>query len=148
VACSPSEQDQVKQPAVAFEASDECHVCGMVIGRFPGPKGQAFETRSGQMKKFCSTMEMIYWYLQPENRPNVTDLYVHDMAKTPWGDPQDTHLISAKQAYYVIGSDLQGSMGPTLASFSTQKAANDFIKDHGGKPIDFKSLTLTLLSGR
>ncbi len=53
------------------------------VGGF-GPKGQAFEPRTEQMRKFCSTTELMVWYLQPENQANVSAVYVHDMVFSPW----------------------------------------------------------------
>ncbi|MCP3675244.1 MAG: hypothetical protein GY829_12335, partial [Gammaproteobacteria bacterium] len=126
----------------------ECHVCGMVISRFPGPKGQAFETRTEQMRKFCSTMEMMIWYLQPENQSNVSKIYVHDMALSPWDKPDDDYLIDAKDAVYVLGSDMPASMGASLGTFSSEAAAQNFIKQHGGEIILFKELSLNLLMDR
>lgn len=148
ISCGSSEQSYTERTPVTFEKSDECHVCGMAIARFSGPKGQIFETGNKQVRKFCSTMELLFWYLQPENRPNVTDLYVHDMAQAPWDKPDDNHLIAAKDAIYVIGSKMQGSMGPTLASFSSIISAEEFAKKQGGKIISFNDLTLKLLSKR
>ncbi len=78
---------------VAFHASDECHVCGMVIASFPGPKGQAVAKEG--VKKFCSTAELLGWWLQPENRLLDAKLYVHDMGRSVWAHPDDEHLIDA-----------------------------------------------------
>lgn len=36
------------------------------------------------------------------------------MAETQWDHPEDTHLIDARKAWYVMGSNLMGAMGPTL----------------------------------
>lgn len=146
LACNPSTQTISKHNPVAFETSDECHVCGMIISRFEGPKGQAYDTRQKQMKKFCSTSELVFWYLQPENKSNVSEIYVHDMAQTPWDKPDDKHLISAKNAFYVIGSKKNGSMGKTLASFSSKKDAYIFSGKQGGQVIEFNQLTLETLS--
>ncbi|MCW8878184.1 MAG: nitrous oxide reductase accessory protein NosL [Kangiellaceae bacterium] len=148
VSCGSSEDSKVKNDPVAFEKTDECHVCGMVITRFPGPKGQAFDKRGKQVKKFCSSMELIYWYLQPENQPNVTEIYVHNMAKAPWEGPTDEHLISARDAYFVVGSDLNGSMGKTLATFLSVNDASEFSQKHGGQVVSFYGLTLELLSNQ
>ncbi|WP_196140993.1 nitrous oxide reductase accessory protein NosL [Aliikangiella sp. G2MR2-5] len=145
-ACGQSDKTPAKLDPVAFEKSDECHVCGMVISRFEGPKGQAFDKRSKQAKKFCSTKELIFWYLQPENQHNVIEMYVHDMAKTPWNSPDDEHLISARDAFYVLGSDLKGSMGGTLATFISVNDAAKFSKEHGGEVVTFNGLTLEVLA--
>ena len=130
---------------VAFESTDECHVCGMVILRQAGPKGQAFETRNNLMRRFCSTMEMMVWALQPENQANVSSIYVHDMASTPWDKPSDEYLIMADGAFYVLGSDLSASMGASLASFYSKAAAISFTEKHGGEIFPYESLSLNLL---
>lgn len=146
MSCGSDEQSkQVHEPST-YEASDECHVCGMVITSFDGPKGQAYETRTGQVKKFCSTIDLMFWYLQPENKPNVSDIYVHDMAKSEWNSPDDKHQISARDAFFVYGSDLNGSMGKTLGSFSIAADAEKFIAEHGGKLATFSELNLELLA--
>ena len=147
-ACDSSTQTTVAHKPVAFETSDECHVCGMIITQFNGPKGQAYDNRQKRMKKFCSTAELMFWYLQPENKSNVSEVYVHDMAKTPWNKPDDSHLISAKKAFFVIGSNKKGSMGKTLASFSSRQDAINFSDSHGGEVLAFSGLTLALLSGQ
>jgi len=46
----PVEQKQNLGP-VAFHSSDECHVCGMIITDFPGPKGEAVD--GALVKKFA-----------------------------------------------------------------------------------------------
>ncbi len=90
---------------VAFHSGDECHICGMAITGFPGPKGEAV-AKQGAMK-FCSTAEMFGWWLQPENREQDVTLYVHDMARSTWEKPDDDALIDARQAFYVVGANLK-----------------------------------------
>lgn len=141
-ACGQPAEKQIKLEPMVFESSDECHVCGMLITKFRGPKGQAFGNRNKQVKKFCSTTALIFWYLQPENTHSVSQLYVHDMANTSWDAPDDQHLISAREAFYVIDSSMQGSMGRALASFSNAEDASGFAQQYGGRLISFDSLTL------
>jgi len=136
---SEGKMEQHQHPVV-FESSDTCHVCGMVITRFGGPKGQAFEPSDKQARKFCSTMEMVAWYLRADNKSNITEMFVHDLSKTTWNKPDDKHLISVKDAFFVIGSDKNGPMGPTLASFSSSSDAKMFAKEHGGKVKTFENL--------
>lgn len=100
--CGEKEEVEQALDPVAFHDSDECHVCGMIISDFPGPKGQAVE--KGGVKKFCSTAEMLGWWLQPENRLLDAKLYVHDMGRSVWEKPDDSHLIDATSAYYVVGT--------------------------------------------
>jgi len=141
VGCNETYQ-KVSKPPVTFSSGDECHVCGMIITRMPGPKGQAADKRSENMRKFCSTFDLISWYLQPENQPNVTDIYVHDMAQNDWDTPDDTKLIPAQDAVYVLGSEKPAFMGKTLATFRSNSDANLFIKEWGGKILKFEELSI------
>ncbi|AYG07707.1 NosL protein [Pseudomonas fluorescens] len=128
---------------VAFHPADECHVCGMVISEFPGPKGEVVE--QGAAKKFCSTAEMLGWWLQPENHHAQSKLYVHDMGRSHWDTPDDAHLIDAKTAYYVLGTGLKGAMGVVLASFAEQAEAQKIAADTGGRVLRFEEIDLALL---
>jgi nitrous oxide reductase accessory protein NosL len=56
--------------------------------------------------------------------------------------------IEARQAYYVIGSDVLGPMGHELIPLENQADAEEFLHDHGGTRIlRFKEVTLPLLLG-
>ena len=129
---------------VAIHDSDECHVCGMIIQEFPGPKGQAVEKR-GAVRKFCSSAEMFGWWLQPENRLATAKMFVHDMARSDWQAPDDEHLIDASTAYYVVAPNLQGAMGVPLASFAEQAAAEQFAQMQGGQVLRIDDITAELL---
>lgn len=143
-ACSDnSAQQTVIHNAVAMESSDECHLCGMLITNFDGPKGEVFRKEQGDtVHKFCSTRDMFSYYLDPENTRNVSQMMVHDMSKMPWGSNSidDKYFIDAKTAWFVTGSEKTGAMGKTLASFSLQSDAQAFATEFGGKVLNFKSV--------
>ncbi len=142
-ACNEPEQQGSTLGPVAFHPSDECHVCGMAIQEFPGPKGEAVG-REG-VRKFCSTAELLGWWLQPENHKAATVLYVHDMGRSAWHAPDDAHLIDARQAWYVVGPKLQGAMGAVLASFADEKAARQLAAEHGGRVLRFAQIDQQVL---
>ncbi|WP_166258189.1 nitrous oxide reductase accessory protein NosL [Marinobacter salicampi] len=143
IGCSGDEEQVVVKPEpVYFESGDECHVCGMVIERFPGPKGQAIQPDDKVVRKFCSTRDMFSWLLQPENVKRNHVLYVHDMAQTHWEAPDDTALVDAREAFFVVGSGLSGAMGPTLGAFADQADARAFADEHGGQVVAFEEITL------
>ena len=123
VGCSEEPQERMLKQAVAIESSDECHLCGMIVANFPGPKGEAYQSGNDDIMKFCSTRDLFSYLLQPENERQIKEVYVHDMSKTPWQKPEDDYFIDAKSAWFVVGSNQKGAMGQTLASFSKQEHA-------------------------
>jgi len=145
-ACEKSDQTAKALPPVAIESGDECHVCGMTIDRFPGPKGEAYVRGASRPFKFCSTRDLFSWWLQPENTIAATSVYVHDMSQTDWKHPSDEHFIDARTAWYVIDQPLPGAMGPTLASFGRETDAKAFVRKHGGRLIRFQDISLELLA--
>ena len=143
-----AEQAQMLHQAVAMESGDECHLCGMLITRFDGPKGEVFrKEQSEQVFKFCSTRDMFSYYLDPENKRNVSQMLVHDMSKMPWGSNSidDKYFIDAKTAWFVAGSEKTGAMGQTLASFSQQKDAKAFAEEFGGQVLSFQDVNFEAL---
>jgi len=149
--CSKSEEGvQTLHEAVAIESNDECHLCGMLISNFSGPKGELFrngitEAEGNSVKKFCSTRDMFSFYLDPENKRNVSSMLVHDMSKSPWDTPNDAYFIDARNAWFVAGSSKTGAMGKTLASFSIQAQAQAFADEFGGKVLSFSQVDMSVL---
>jgi copper chaperone NosL len=144
-ACNEDPTEQIINQAVAIEKSDGCHLCGMIIEGFPGPKGQLFNKTSYISHKFCSTRDLFGFLLQPENVRQVKEVYVHDMGKTPWQKPTDEFFINAKDAWFIIGSSKNGAMGETIASFSQQNDAKAFSTEFGGKLYRFSEITIDII---
>lgn len=141
--CNSADDTMTEARAAGFHPDDECHVCGMIVTDFPGPKGQAVG-RDGT-HAFCSTAELIGWWLQPENQVAGARLYVHDMAHGSWEKPDDEHLIDATTAWYVADTDLKGAMGATLASFANEADAHALAAEHGGRVLRFEELDASVL---
>ncbi|MBL8473912.1 MAG: nitrous oxide reductase accessory protein NosL [Rhodocyclaceae bacterium] len=129
-------QDGSSAAAVDFDKTTACVLDGMLLANFPGPKAQIHYAGVAKPDYFCDTVEMFSVYLKPEQARRVTALYVQDMGKARWDEPQG-NWIDARQAVYVAGSDMRGSMGPTFASFASEAAAQEFIKAHGGRLLKF-----------
>ncbi|MDP5293377.1 nitrous oxide reductase accessory protein NosL [Oceanimonas sp. CHS3-5] len=144
--CGEPGADALARQAVAIEQGDECHLCGMVISRFPGPKGEAYEQGVEEVRKFCSTRDLLNWALEPENRHARQEIWVHDMSEVPWEQPDDEHFINAETAWYVVGSSQAGAMGPTPASFGDRAVADAFAGQYGGEVLGFEQLTLDKLN--
>ncbi len=146
VGCSDKQKEDVAVPDISFERTDECHLCGMIIEGFPGPKGAATGKSDTHIRKFCSTRDLFSYYLDPEHKRNVRHLLVHDMSQSPWDSPDDKQFIEAKSAWFVIGSSKRGAMGSTLASFSDKQVAQEFAQANGGKVYAFEEITLASIS--
>lgn len=140
-----SQQATMRQ-AVAIESADECHLCGMIISNFPGPKGELYEKGKEEVKKFCSNRDLFTYLLQPENRRQVQQVFVHDMTQVPWESPDDDLFIDAKSAWYVVGSSKKAAMGMAVASFSKEKHARFFSDQFGGEVIRFDDITIDMLA--
>jgi len=140
------EQQAAHHSPQPIASGDECHVCGMLIKRFPGPKAEAFVAGSDKPFKFCSTRDLFAYLLQPETKSQVREVYVHDMGATSWAHPDDDAFVDARHAWYVVGQDKHGAMGPTLASFKQRKAAEAFAQAHGGRVLGFVDISLQVLA--
>jgi copper chaperone NosL len=115
-----------------------CALDGMVLADYPGPKAQIHYDR-GSPEFFCDTVEMFAIYHRPEQQRRIVALFVQDMGKTDWQQPQGA-WIDAKSAIYVRGSRRQGSMGPTIASFGRQEDARAFAAGFGGEVLRFDAI--------
>lgn len=134
--------------AAAVHADDACAVCGMDLGDAPGPRGQAWI--EGQLRPviFDSVRDFFAWVLQPDHQVGVQALFVQDTARIDWQHPagEATTFIDARRAFYVAWQPLPGSMGPTLAPFSTRAAAEAFARQHGGAVLAFGEITPALVA--
>ncbi|MDH5785373.1 MAG: nitrous oxide reductase accessory protein NosL [Chromatiales bacterium] len=147
VACN-AENNSAVAPLSTIEAGESCHVCGMIVANFPGPKGQTAVKNREKTLKFCSTADLFTWLLQPETGAIVQQVYVHDMgaAGSSWEHPSDAHYVDVKQAWYVVGGDQMGAMGATLASFKEKGAAEHYMKQHGGALKGYDEINLELMA--
>ncbi|MDX3773604.1 nitrous oxide reductase accessory protein NosL [Chromatiaceae bacterium AAb-1] len=143
-ACQPVQQNSQPVTPKAFTEHDECHVCGMSVTRFPGPKGQVLNA-NGQAAKFCSSAEMFGWYLQPEHQRQQLHLFVHDMGSTDWDKPADSALIDARTAYYVVAEGYQSAMGMPIASFADKAKAEQFAATANTVVLRFTDIDQQLL---
>ena len=123
----------------------ECQVCGMIVNRFPGPKGELL--RPGRpMQVFCSTRDLFAYLVQPDSRTADATIYVHDMGATDWFAPTTEALTEARQAHYVICQPLPGAMGPTLAPFRDLAAAEAFAARYRGRVLAFDQIDTPLIT--
>lgn len=132
---------QVAQNAAPAEITRQtaCSLDGMTLADYPGPKAQIHFAGQEKPDFFCDLMELFDVYLKPEQSRKVLAIYVQDMAKAAWEDPQG-QWIDAKAAFFVVGSKKLGSMGPTFGSFAKEDDAKKFAAENGGKVFRFSEI--------
>lgn len=145
IGCGRESDAPVTRLPMPINDGDSCHMCGMLITRHPGPKGQCFVRGAEQPLKFCSTRDLFAYTTQPEALSILRDIYVHDMADMAWENPSDDAFIDGRTAYYVICHPLRGAMGPTLAPFESEVAARDFAEQHNGRLITYADIDVELI---
>ena len=109
-----------------------CSVCGMFVAKYPNWLAQIHYDDPGQTSFFDGVKDMMVFYFNSERfeappRETIKNVFVKDYYSLKW--------FSAKDAFYVIGSDVYGPMGHELIPFETKGAAESFSKDHHGKEI-------------
>ncbi|MDT8339577.1 MAG: nitrous oxide reductase accessory protein NosL, partial [Sulfurimonas sp.] len=69
-------------------------------------------------------------------------LHKEGISKMLVSDYYSQKAISAKEAYYVVGSDVYGPMGEELIPFAKESEAKTFYMDHkGSKILRFDEIT-------
>lgn len=121
-----------------LDLSAACPVCEMklemsVVGQ------AAIVFTDGKVVGFDGPADLFRYFLAPEkyhfDPKNIKHLFV-----TEYGAKK---FIDAKQAFFVVGSELSGEMGPELAAFSAKEAAEKFKTDHKGRSVvAFAGVTL------
>lgn len=138
-ACEKDDKAVMSARPAAISGEDECALDGMIVANYPGPKAQILYREEDKRDFFCETKELFHLYMEPGMEARVVALYVQDAAGVEWEKPVN-NWIEAKGAYYVVGGDLQGSMGPTFAPFKSREDAAPFVKKYGGEIKTFNEV--------
>ena len=139
VAFSSAEEPKDSTPP----KKEKCPVCGMFVSMFPDWNSQVkfkdstYATFDGAKCMFKYHLNMKK-YSPSKNKNDVTAISVMDYySNTP---------INARQAFFVILSDVYGPMGHEPIPFEKEADAKRFLKEHKGKKIlRFKDINLTLI---
>ncbi len=113
----------------------KCPVCGMFVYKYP--KWAAHMVVNGKDFYFDGVKDMLKYYFFDKD-------FKYDRNKISKVEVRDYYTLeslNATKAFYVIGSKIYGPMGNELIPFKTQKEAENFINDHGGRVIKFDQTT-------
>lgn len=102
-----------------------CPVCGMNIEAFY-KTSHAAKIHNHKDRQYCSI------------RCLTLDMKEHKIEDIRVVDVKTQKLIDAKSAFYVVDSDVQGTMSKvSKLAFGDKESAEDFNIEHGGKIVDF-----------
>jgi copper chaperone NosL len=113
-----------------LDLSTSCPVCNMKLETSSlGPA--ALEFNDGKIVGFDTAGDLFRYLLDPGkygfDPKNIKSIYA-----TEYGTK---NFVDAKTAFFVVGSDVQGSMGPEIAAFSKKEDAESFKTEHKGKNV-------------
>ncbi|MCF8127744.1 MAG: nitrous oxide reductase accessory protein NosL [Deltaproteobacteria bacterium] len=112
----------------AFSGEVSCMYCGMTKSKF-GHSWVIIEHTDGTLEELCSV------------HCAAIDMALHTdkgVKKITVGDYNTKKQIDADKAFWVIGGDKMGVMTARAKwAFETKEAADNFIKEHGGRPATF-----------
>jgi nitrous oxide reductase accessory protein NosL len=120
-----------------------CSVCGMHIANHSKWLAQIHYDNLGDTRFFDGVKDMMVYYFNPEKFKDtppgmIRDLFVKDFHSLAW--------LSAKESFYVVGSEVRGPMGDELIPFGSKDAAEAFLKKYNGKEIvTFEQITPELI---
>jgi nitrous oxide reductase accessory protein NosL len=113
-------------------AKDKCPVCGMFVSKYPD--WVATVTFKDSTVLFFDGAKDFFTYYQ--NMQKFTpDRVQASISAVTVKDYYTLKPIDARQAYFVIGSDVYGPMGKELVPFGKLADAHAFLKDHKGKMV-------------
>ncbi|WP_228026590.1 nitrous oxide reductase accessory protein NosL [Campylobacter californiensis] len=125
-----------KAEKIVVPKDARCPICGMFVAK--NPQWAAMIEADSEKFYFDGVKDMMKYYFK--NNKNFNKLFVSDYYKL--------HKIDAKNAYFVVGSNVFGPMGDELIPFASQNEAINFAKDHAGKQIlKFEDITEEMLKG-
>jgi len=130
--------------AVSPAAKDKCPVCGMFVAKYPNWAAAA-KTKDGKVIYYDGPKDMFTHYFNPGHYTpgeKQSDIIGHSVKEY-----YSLKTIDAKNAFFVIGSDVYGPMGAELIPFASQQDAASFMQDHKGRKIvRFGEVTPQLLN--
>ena len=109
---------------VPFTKHDRCHLCGMVLAHYEGPKAQIIiKGAEDTPLMFCSGRDAFTYALQPENQRRLLAFFIHDL----------------------YGHGREGVMGDEPVAFTEKSRADAFIAKWGGQVYKYEEITLKRL---
>jgi len=117
---------------------DRCAVCGMFVA--PYPNWVASLVEADGTRRFFDGPKDLFRFLARNGAE------VEDKAEIWVTDYYTAKPMHAKDAVFVLGSDVLGPMGVELVPLGSAALAEEFRKDHGGEsPLTFGEIDASVL---
>lgn len=125
-------------------AKDTCPVCGMFVAKYPEWIATILY-EDGHAHHFDGAKDLFKYLLNmPRWAPGHQAADITAMGVTEY---YGLSRIAARDAWYVVGSDVLGPMGHELIPLAAREDAEEFMRDHTGTRIlRFGDVTLDLLA--
>jgi nitrous oxide reductase accessory protein NosL len=123
--------------------TDTCPVCGMFVAKYPEWVATVLY-RDGHAHHFDGAKDMFKYLLDLERyAPGHRAEDIDGIGVTEY---YGLRRVPARDAVYVIGSDVLGPMGHELVPLVNEDEARDFMADHGGtRMLRFEDVDAALL---
>lgn len=111
---------------------DLCPVCGMLVAKYPNWVA-TIAYKDGHAHFFDGAKDMFkFWHAPGKYAAGHHRAQIARITVTEYYGLQP---VDAKNAYYVIGSDVLGPMGHELVPLASAEDAADFLAEHEGARI-------------
>jgi len=113
-----------------LDLGTSCPVCNMKLEDSTlGPAAVVFN--DGKVVGFDSAGDMFRYVLEPV-KYSISTGNIKNVFVTEYGTKK---FIDAKQAFFVLGSDVKGSMGADVVPYAKKEDAEKFNSEHKGKRV-------------
>lgn len=141
---SACREEEAKAPPAPVELTEVAlsYFCQMNVAEHGGPKGQIHLDGFPAPLFFAQVRDLAAYVKSPEREAEITAIYVSDMgAAASWEQPGSNNWIDARDAHFVVGSNVAGGMGaPEVVPFAAAKAAAQFMERYGGTVTGFEGI--------
>lgn len=120
-----------KSEVIEVPEDAKCPVCGMFVAKFA--KWASSIKVGDKYFYFDGVKDMMKFYF--ESTKYHKDVVVDENSTVSVTDYYTLEALNAKDAFYVIGSNVYGPMGEELIPFKNETQASKFKDDHMGKSV-------------
>ena len=119
-----------------IKKTDKCPICGMFIHKHKNWASQILYTKNKELQhiSFDGSKDLIK-FLKNKSLWSKHNFKSENIKNILFKDYYSSEVITAKNVYFVEGSDVYGPMGKEYIPFVSKNAAEVFLKDHKAKRI-------------